>query len=85
MHIKKERRCVACRMSKQQEEMLRIAKINGEYLLDPNYKLGGRGAYICKSNQCINLTIKKRLLNRAFKTNLDSSIYEIIGDYEQNN
>ena len=64
--------------------MLRIARINQEYLLDENNKLGGRGAYICKDKMCIGLTIKKKLLNRAFKSNLDVSIYEKLGEYEQN-
>ncbi len=85
MHIKKERRCVACRNSKQQNEMLRIARVNNEYMLDRSNKLGGRGAYVCKDKQCIELTIKKKLLNRAFKSNLDVSIYEELGEYEQNN
>ena len=85
MHKKQERRCVACRNSRQQHEMLRVARLNQQYELDNNYKLGGRGAYICKNKFCIELTIKKRLLNKAFKTNLDASIYEQLGEYEQNN
>ena len=85
MHIKQNRRCVACRETKQQNEMLRIARINDEFIIDENHKLGGRGAYVCKDNNCINLTIKKRLLNRSFKANLDVQIYEKLGEYEQNN
>ena len=85
MHIKQERRCVACRQSKQQNEMLRIARVNDKYSIDEKNALGGRGAYICKDKKCMDLTIKKRLLNRAFKTNLDVSIYEALGEYEQNN
>lgn len=85
MHIKQERRCVACRESKQQKEMLRIARINEDYIIDLTQKLGGRGAYVCNDHKCIDLTIKKRLLNRAFKTNLDVQIYEKLGEYEQNN
>ena len=65
--------------------MLRIAKVNEDYTLDLQNKKGGRGAYVCKSNDCIALTIKKKLLNRAFKTNLNSNIYELLGEYEQNN
>ena len=84
MHIKQERKCVACKNSKQQHEMLRIARINQEYVLDENNKLGGRGAYVCKDKKCMDLTIKKKLLNRAFKSNLDASIYEKLGEYEQN-
>ena len=65
--------------------MLRIARINNEYVIDGKHKLGGRGAYVCKDPKCVELTIKKRLLNRSFKTNLDVKIYEMLGEYEQNN
>ncbi len=85
MHIKQNRKCVACRESKQQNEMLRIARIDNEFLIDEKNKLGGRGAYVCRDQACINLTIKKRLLNKSFKTNLDVQIYEKLGEYEQNN
>ena len=85
MHIKQNRKCVACRNTKQQNEMLRIARINNEYIIDSRQKLGGRGAYICCDQKCIELTIKKRLLNKSFKTNIDVQIYEKLGEYEQNN
>ena len=85
MHVKQERRCVACRECKQQNQMLRIARVNNEYFIDVDHKLGGRGAYICLDSKCINLTIKKKLLNRSFKTNLSTQIYEKLGGYEQNN
>ncbi len=81
----KQRKCVACRSILQQLEMLRITRLNDMYLIDVKQKLGGRGAYVCKNDNCIALTIKKRLLNRAFKSNIDNSIYERLGDYEQNN
>lgn len=85
MHNKRERRCVACRINKQQDEMLRVAKIDDTYVLDINGKLGGRGAYVCKEKACIDLAIKKRLLNRAFKSNVEHTLYEKLGEYEQNN
>lgn len=85
MHEKQERLCIACREHKNQNQMLRIARIENEYIFDFNFKLGGRGAYICKDKACLSLTIKKRLLNRAFKTNIDSSVYVRLGEYEQNN
>lgn len=85
MHIKQNRKCVACRQTRQQNEMLRIARINNEYIIDFDQKLDGRGAYVCKDQKCIDLTIKKRLLNKSFKTNLDVQIYEKLGEYEQNN
>ena len=65
--------------------MLRIARVDQQFVIDIHHKLGGRGAYICKDKQCINLTIKKRLLNKSFKANLSNEIYKILEDYEQNN
>lgn len=85
MHIKNERRCVACRESKLQTDMIRVCKINDIMQIDTQNKLGGRGAYVCKNKSCIEQTIKKRLLNRSFKSNLDVQIYEQLGEYEQNN
>ncbi|MBE5741350.1 MAG: YlxR family protein [Clostridiales bacterium] len=85
MHIKQDRRCVACHETKQQKDLLRVTRIDGMITIDSEQKLGGRGAYICKDRKCIELTIKKHLLNRAFKSNLEHSIYEKLGAYEQNN
>ena len=65
--------------------MLRIARIQNEYLIDIYHKLGGRGAYVCKDRKCMDLTIKKKLLNKSFKTNLNNEIYLKLGEYEQNN
>ena len=85
MHTKQDRRCVACRNVKQQHEMIRVARVNNEYLLDIKFVLDGRGAYVCKDKDCINLAVKKKLFNRAFKCNLETNIYEELGKYEQNN
>lgn len=64
--------------------MLRVTKLDGDFLIDYNHKFGGRGAYVCKCNECINLAIKKRAFNRAFKMNVDEKIYQQLGEYEQN-
>lgn len=85
MHEKYFRRCVACRNSFNQLDMIRLAKINGDYLFDFANKLGGRGAYVCKNADCLALTIKKHLFNRAFKTNLPNEIYGQLEEYAQNN
>ena len=61
--------------------MLRIARINNEYFIDKNFKLNGRGANICNKAECINLTIKKRLLNKSFKSNLGAEIYDKLSEY----
>ena len=82
--MKQVRKCVACRLCKPQNEMLRLSRIDNEFVFDTNQKLGGRGAYVCLENSCLNLTIKKRLFNKSFKTNINLEIYEKLGEYEKN-
>ena len=85
MHNKKERMCIACRSKKNQNDMIRVSKFNGNISVEKEHSPFGRGAYICNSKNCVDLVIKKRLLNRAFKANLDVEIYNKLGEYEQNN
>lgn len=85
MHTKTERRCVACKQANLQKNMLRVARIDNEFIIDKNHKLNGRGAYICKTESCLSLTIKKHLLNKAFKTNVGEQIYLQLGEFKQNN
>ena len=76
--MKKEplRMCIACKNMMPKAEMLKIVKNrNGEIKIDENFKKEGRGAYICKNVNCVNLLVKKKLLNRAFKCNIDESFY----------
>ena len=82
MHTKQERTCIACRKKNNQNEMIRISKINGVVAVEKSHSAFGRGAYICKNKDCVDLVIKKRLLNRAFKSNLDLEVYNQLGDYE---
>ena len=84
MHIKKERRCVVCRNNKQQSEMLRVAKIKEDFIIDLTQKLGGRGAYVCRCKACITQAIKKKAFNRSFKLNIGEDLYKKLGEYEQN-
>ena len=85
MQAKQMRKCISCRESFNQADLLRICKIKDSMIIDEKQKAGGRGAYICKNKQCLQLAIKKKALNRAFKTNLDNEIYIQLGEYEQNN
>ena len=74
------RQCVACREMKPKKDLLRIVKLaeSDEYVFDKSGKLNGRGAYICNNDDCINLVIKKKLINRSFKSNVSSEIYETL-------
>lgn len=72
------RMCVACRKMYPQNELIRIVKDNesGEVKLDINKKLFGRGAYICKNNDCIQKAEKKRGIERHFKCSVPNELYK---------
>jgi len=52
-----------------------VKSAQGTIAIDNTQKVSGRGAYICKSCNCIEKTIKKRLLNKSFSTNIAQEVY----------
>lgn len=74
-----ERTCIVCRKKDKQENLDRIVlNKNGELLADSSKKLDGRGAYVCKTNECRDKLLKTRALNRAFKQNFSEEKYQQI-------
>ena len=80
MHTTYERRCIACRQTNLKQNLLRVCRVDDNYIIDSTYKALGRSAYICKNKECITKVITKKLLNRAFKTNLED-IYSNLRGY----
>ena len=77
MSSKPERTCIVCRKKSSKDNFLKIVKNkNGEFFIERDVKLDGRGAYICKNKECYEKCKKTKALNRAFKTNVPLSLYE---------
>ena len=75
----KLRMCIACRAMKDKRDLLRIVKDKtGEISVDNTGKKNGRGAYICKDEECLKKLEKQKLLNKTFKTNVDNEVYKKI-------
>jgi uncharacterized protein len=73
------RMCIACRQMKEKAELIKIVKNKeGIITLDQTGKLAGRGAYICKNEECQKKLQKQKLLNRAFSMNVDAQVYKQI-------
>ena len=71
------RQCVGCMEMKQKNTMMRVLKTPEDTIvLDVTGKKNGRGAYLCKSRECLQKARKNRGLERSFKMNLSSEIYE---------
>lgn len=72
-----ERMCVACRTMKPKSELIRVVRTpEGEIKLDPVGKMNGRGAYLCRSEECLKKCKKSRVLNRTFGVAIEDEIYD---------
>lgn len=61
------RQCTGCGERKPKNELIRIVRTPEEKIvLDFTGKQNGRGAYICKSKDCLTLCVKKKRLDNAF-------------------
>lgn len=79
MSNKKEilRRCIVCQEQKDKKELLRIVKPKEENIqIDLTGKKNGRGAYICKSENCLNKLKKTKKLEKVFEINISDEFYE---------
>ena len=70
------RKCVGCGEMKSKKEMMRVLKTeDGEFMLDVTGKKNGRGAYICKSEECFLKVMKNKGLERSFKQAIPTEVY----------
>ena len=71
------RMCVGCQEMKNKKEMIRVIKApEGTFMLDATGKKNGRGAYVCPSEECLQLARKNKGLERSFKQAIPAEVYE---------
>ena len=64
------------REMKEKKELLRIVRnAQGEISFDRVGKAPGRGAYICKSKDCLTKAVRQRQLERALEAKIDEAVY----------
>ena len=73
------RQCVGCGEMKDRKEMMRILKTaEGPIVLDMTGKKNGRGAYLCKSAECLQKARRNKGLERSFKMSIPEEVYETL-------
>ena len=73
------RMCVGCREMKEKRELIRIVRTpEGETLIDPTGKKSGRGAYVCRSSECLKRAIKQKQLERQLQVSLTDEVNEAL-------
>lgn len=57
--------------------MVRVIKDgNLEVKMDLTGKLNGRGAYVCRSMDCLNKAIKTKAIERSLQTQISQEVYD---------
>ncbi len=75
------RQCVGCMTAKPKKELVRIVKSkDGIISLDSTGKAAGRGAYICKDQECLKKAEKKKAFNRSFQQDVEKEVYEQLSE-----
>ena len=70
------RMCVGCREMKEKRQLLRIVKnAEGQISFDRVGKAPGRGAYICRSAECLEKAVRQHQLERALETKIEEAVY----------
>lgn len=82
------RKCTGCGEMKPKKELVRVVKApdikdsegnveaQGEISLDLTGKKPGRGAYVCKSAECLKLARKARRFERAFSCKIPEEVFD---------
>ena len=82
------RKCTGCMEMKPKTELIRVVKspdvqdengeitASGEISLDLTGKKSGRGAYVCKSAECLEKAHKAHRIERSLSCKIPEEIYE---------
>lgn len=77
-----ERTCLACGRKAAKPELLRLSRNQaGEIAIDPQQRLPGRGAYVCRTVACGELLKKRKGLHHGFRQPVPVEIYERVIEF----
>lgn len=79
MHQKRlpMRMCAGCGEMKPKKELVRVVKSpEQEISLDLTGRKPGRGAYVCKSIDCLKAARKARRFEKAFSSKIPEEVYD---------
>lgn len=70
------RMCSGCREMKPKIELIRVVRTpEGKILVDNSGKVSGRGAYVCKNEECFNKSVKSKALSRALDAPVEDEVF----------
>ena len=70
------RRCVGCGEHFPKKDLIRVVRSpEGVFSLDLTGRAAGRGAYLCKSADCLQKAKKTKRLEAAFSSKIEEEVY----------
>lgn len=72
------RQCVGCREMSEKMNMIRVVKTPEGYRIDETGKMNGRGAYLCKKQECLLAAIKNHGLEKSFHESISGDVYDAL-------
>ena len=71
------RKCSGCGEMKPKTELVRVVRSpEGELSMDLTGRKAGRGAYVCRSIDCLRIARKAKRLERSFACAIPAEIYD---------
>ncbi len=71
------RKCTGCNEMKPKKELVRVVRSpEGEISVDLVGKKPGRGAYVCRSRECLEKARKAKRLQKAFSCEIPDEVFE---------
>ena len=73
------RQCLGCREMKPKPELVRVVRSpEGGVSVDLRGKAPGRGAYVCRSADCLKKALRSKALGRALGVEIPPEIYDAL-------
>ena len=74
--MRPERLCVACHCMRDKDRLLRVSYTKEDGVsFDSTGKNPGRGAYICRSEDCLQTAMKRNALARSLHCRIPDEVY----------
>lgn len=74
-----QRLCSGCQTFHDKKAMVRIVRTpTGEVVIDSTGKAPGRGGYVCRNAECLKRACAGKGLERALKTSVPPTVYDIL-------
>lgn len=71
------RKCTGCGEMKPKKELVRVLKTAEDgIIIDLTGRQNGRGAYLCRSEECLKRAIKTKAIERSLGVAVSTDVYE---------